>query len=116
MGEQIMSKKDELAKTAESLLDPGEQLLAFTVGSVGESPLETLVVLTSARIRLASGAGGPNIELSNIKRIAWSGLWARLNIETKSPKKKYVISVYGGEWKAEAKRLGELADTMVPAS
>jgi len=111
-----MSKKDDLAKTAESLLDPGEQLLAFTVGSIGESPLESLVVLTSTRIRLASGAGGPNIELSNIKRIAWSGLWARLNIETKSPKKKYVISVYGGEWKAEAKRLGELADTMVPAS
>jgi hypothetical protein len=116
MGEQIMSKKDDLAKTAETLLDPGERLLAFTVGSIGESPLESLVVLTSLRIRLASGAGGPSIELSNIKRISWSVLWARLNIQTKSPKKKYVISVYGGEWKNEAKRLSELAGPMLPAS
>ena len=111
-----MNKRDELAKTAESLLDPGERLLAFTVGSIGESPLESLIILTSARIRLASGAGGPNIELSNIKRISWSGLWARLNIETKSPKRRYVISVYGSEWKNEAKRLSELAGPMLPAS
>jgi len=111
-----MPNREELAKTAESLLDAGERLLAFTVGSVGESPLESLVVLTSARIRLASGAGGPNIELKNIKRVAWSGLWARLNIDTKSPKKKYVISVYGSQWKKEAKRLSELAGSMQQAT
>ena len=111
-----MSKRDELAETAAALLEPGERLLAFTVGSIGESPFESLVVLTSTRLRLASPAGGNNFEFSNLKRVSWSGLWARLNIEAKSPKKKLVVSVYGGEWKEEAKRLSELAAPMIPSS
>jgi hypothetical protein len=111
-----MSKREELSKTAESLLEPGESLLEFTIGSIGESGFETLVILTSKRLRLGSATGGESLEFSNIKRLEWSGLWARLNVQVRSPKRKLVLSVYGGEWKEAAKRLAELATPMLSGS
>ena len=104
-----MPDEKELRKTAEALLEPGEQLIAYTAGIFGTSTSQTLVVLTSKQMRVAAAAGGPNLPFSNIKAVSWSSAWARLNIDLKSPRKRLVFSIYGADWKQHAKELAEKA-------
>jgi len=108
-----MADDKELRKTAEALLEPGEQLISYTAGIFGTSTSQTLVVLTSKQIHVAAAAGGPKIPFSNIRSVSWASAWARLNIDLKSPRKRLVFSIYGGDWKQHAKDLAEKAMTLL---
>lgn len=107
--------RDEVVSAVLPLLEEGELLEAYTLGIQQESPYHTAVALTSRRLRIASPTGGRNIEFDNLRSIRWSGLWARLNIETAAPRKRIVISVFGREWKDKARALAESARRRIPA-
>ena len=86
-------------------LEPGEQLFAWTTGTVGASPTGIVVALTSKYLRLGSANGGRNIAHDDIREIRWAGLWARLNIRVASTSEKFIFAVSGRTWKDRAKEL-----------
>ncbi|MFV2045200.1 MAG: hypothetical protein ACC700_18450 [Anaerolineales bacterium] len=86
-------------------LDPGEQLLSWTTGTLGANPFGIVVALTSKYLRLGSTDGGRNIALDDIREIRWSSLWARLNVRVASTNEKMVFAVSGRDMKYRAREL-----------
>ena len=93
----------------ESWLDDDEELREFTSGVLVQPATEFdyAIVLTSRHLRAVSICDEMKIELGNIKCIKWSGLWARLNVELKSTRKRMVFAISGREWKKRARILTE---------
>ena len=94
-------------------LEPGEQLVAWTTGTLGANPFGIVVALTSKYLRLGSAEGGRNIDLDDIREVRWAGLWARLNIRIDSTKERLIFAVSGKVWKDRAR---ELASAWVRSS
>ncbi len=99
------SGQDSLLANIQEWLEPGEELIEYSVGALQDATFDTVVALTSRYIRLGGLAGGRTIPLDRVRYVEWKGLWARLNIGTASPKERLVIAVNGREWKQRAAKL-----------
>jgi hypothetical protein len=109
-----MPTYQEVLDTLKPKLNSGERVIDAVAGAIAGESLNTIVVLTSERIRVVSSAGGSSIELSNLAGVSWASAWARLNIDLKSPRKRIVLAVFGSEWKTHAKAFAEAAKRSVP--
>ena len=109
-----MPTYQEVLDTLKPSLKPGEQVIEAVAGAIAGESLNTVVALTSERVRVVSSAGGSVIELSNLAGVSWASAWARLNIDLKSPRKRIVLAVFGSEWKNHAKAFAEAAKRLVP--
>ena len=109
-----MPTYQEVLDTLKPSLKPGEQVIEAVAGAIAGESLNTVVALTSERVRVVSSAGGSVIELSNLAGVSWASAWARLNIDLKSPRKRIVLAVFGSEWKTHAKAFAEGAKRLVP--
>jgi hypothetical protein len=102
-----MPTYQEVLDTLKPSLNPGERVIEAVAGAIAGEALNTVVALTSERIRVGSSSSGSSIELSNLAGVTWASAWARLNIDLKSPRKRIVLAVFGSEWKTHAKSFAE---------
>ena len=109
-----MPTYQEVLDTLQPNLNPGERVIEAVAGAIAGEALNTIVALTSERIRVGPASGGSNIELSNLAGVSWASAWARLNIDLKSPRRRIVLAVFGSEWKTHAKAFAEAAKRLVP--
>ena len=98
---------NSLKSNVEEWLVEGEELFAFTIGSLQNSTFNTIIALTSKFLRLGTVSGGREIAHENIKSIKYSPMWARLNILTSNPRQKFVFSVNGKKWKQQSDLLAQ---------
>src|SRR5690348_6607322 len=112
----------ETRQLIEQYLNPGEALLAFTSSDKRMfAARRPVVALTDQRLILVSAKSGLpadgvfSIARGNIRRIQWSGAWARLNIWTISSEKIELI-VYGGLWKKRAAQVAAASKQSPPVS
>jgi hypothetical protein len=109
-----MPTYQEVLEILKPELNPGEQVIEAVAGAIAGESLNTIVALTSERIRIGPASGGSTIELSSLAGVTWASAWARLNIDLKSPRKRIVLAVFGSEWKNHAKAFAEAAKRLVP--
>jgi len=102
-----MSDSDVEALQGEIMgwLDPGEQLVSCTSGTVGANSFGIVVAFISKYVRLGSAEGARNIALDDVRDIHWSALWARLNMRFESTGERLVFDVSRRNWKDRAKKL-----------
>ena len=99
------AKLESLISEIDGWLEPGEQLIEFTIGAHPGAPLGIVLALTNKYLRLGSVGGGRNIPLDEIEYLNWSGIWARLTIGTLVPKKRLSFSINGKDWKGRAAKI-----------
>jgi hypothetical protein len=107
-------RESQVRQRLEEVLEPGEELLAFSKGKTAEVVLAQSVDigLTKDRIVLLSKKWGKRLPCNcvtiwreNVESMKWSSLWNRLNIRV--PGGSFNAASAGGRWK---RRLRDLAD------
>lgn len=90
-------------------LDPGEEIIEFTVGYMkkGWSRLDAVLVLTDKYIRIGSTKGGINIPWQDVQKVEWSEFHSQIRVFAGISKNTITLLVFGHTWKEHAKRLEE---------
>ena len=112
-------KERRARETLQPYLHDGETLLAFTSTDEVVGPRKPVVGLTPERIIvITSTPGDPSkgvfgVDRRNVAQVTWSGLWARLNIYTRSPHHRIEQRIYGDLWKRRAATLANETPVVV---
>jgi hypothetical protein len=109
-----MPTYESVLGTVKPALEPGEKLVEIVAGVMAGESLHTIAALTNRRILVHTPTGHMTIDFANLAGVSWAPTWARLNIDTKSPRRRMVLAVFGSDWKGKARGFAEAARRSVP--